>query len=198
MSEPAYQHMTEEEYLASEELSPVKREYVGGYVYALHGDTLAQAGASSRHGEVCVNLILALGPSTKKRRCSIYQSDMRVNCTTPVGKRVYYYPDVVATCEKVDGRAASISAPSLIVEVLSPRTRHTDLTDKIWAYTSLASLQTYLIVETDTRLVRAIERQPDDSWGERELSDAGEIELAYLGTTLTLDDVYDGVFQSNA
>lgn len=194
MSEPAYQHMTEEEYLASEELSPVKREYVGGYVYALHGDTLAQAGASSRHGEVCVNLILALGPSTKKRRCSIYQSDMRVNCTTPVGKRVYYYPDVVATCEKVDGKAASISAPSLIVEVLSPRTRHTDLTDKIWAYTSLESLQTYLIVEPDTRLVRAIERQPDGSWNERELNDTGEIELPHLGATLTLDDVYDGVF----
>lgn len=194
MTEPAYQHMTEEEYLASEELSPVKREYVGGYVYALHGDTLAQAGASSRHGEVCVNLILALGPSTKKRRCSIYQSDMRVNCTTPVGKRVYYYPDVVATCEPVDGKAASISAPSLIVEVLSPRTRHTDLTDKIWAYTSLESLQTYLIVEPDTRLVRAIERQPDGSWNERELNDTGEIELPHLGATLTLDDVYDGVF----
>ncbi|MFK7602681.1 hypothetical protein ACI3L1_10765 [Deinococcus sp. SM5_A1] len=44
MTEPAYQHMTEEEYLASEELSPVKREYVGGYVYALHGETLAQSG----------------------------------------------------------------------------------------------------------------------------------------------------------
>ncbi|MDV6374203.1 Uma2 family endonuclease [Deinococcus arenicola] len=164
MSEPAYQHMTEEEYLASEELSPVKREYVGGYVYALHGDTLAQAGASSRHGEITLNIAGNLQPLARTKRCKVYASDMRVNCATPVGKWVYYYPDVVATCEKVDGKAASISAPSLIVEVLSPRTRHTDLTDKIWAYTSLASLQTYLIVEADTRLVRAIERQPDDSW----------------------------------
>ncbi|MFK7602682.1 Uma2 family endonuclease [Deinococcus sp. SM5_A1] len=146
---------------------------------------------------MCVNLILSLAPSTKKRGCSIYQSDMRVNCTTPIGKRVYYYPDVVATCEQVDGKAASISAPSLIVEVLSPRTRHTDLTDKIWAYTSLESLQTYLIVEADTRLVRAIERQPDGSWSERELNDTGEIELSYLGATLTLDDVYDGIFQND-
>ncbi len=198
MSGRTYQAMTEEEYLASKELSPVKREYVGGYVYALHGDTLAQAGASSRHGKVCVNLILALGPSTKKRRCSIYQSDMRVNCTTPVGKRVYYYPDVVATCEKVDGKAASISAPSLIVEVLSPRTRHTDLTDKIWAYTSLESLRTYLTVEADTRLVRSIEQQLDGSWSERELNDAGEVELPYLSATLTLDEEYDGIFQSDA
>ncbi|CAM4012347.1 Uma2 family endonuclease [Deinococcus marmoris] len=194
MSEPAYQHMTEEDYLASEELSPVKREYVGGYVYALHGDTLAQAGASSRHGEITLNIAGNLQPLARKKHCKVYASDMRVNCTTPVGKRVYYYPDVVATCERVDGKAASISAPSLIVEVLSPRTRHTDLTDKIWAYTSLASLQTYLIVEADTRLVRAIERQPDDSWSERELSDTGEIELPYLGAMLTLDDVYDGVF----
>lgn len=194
MSEPAYQHMTEEEYLASEEISPVKREYVGGYVYALHGDTLAQAGASSRHGEVALNIASTLQPQARKQRCKMYASDMRVNCTTPTGKRVYYYPDVVATCEPVDGRATSVSAPGLIVEVLSPRTRHTDLTDKIWAYTSLASLQTYLIVEAETRFVRAIERQPDGSWQERELKDTGEIKLPYLGATLTLDDVYDGVF----
>lgn len=186
--------MTEEEYLASEELSPVKREYVGGYVYALHGDTLAQAGASSRHGEITLNIAGNLQPLARKKRCKVYASDLRVNCTTPVGKRVYYYPDVVATCEKVDGKAASVSAPSLIVEVLSPRTRHTDLTDKIWAYTSLESLQTYLIVEPDTRLVRAIERQPDGRWNERELNDTGEIELPHLGAKLTLDDVYDGVF----
>lgn len=194
MDERVFHPMTEEEYLASEELSPVKREYVGGYVYALHGETLAQAGASSRHGEVALNIAGTLQPLARKRRCKVYASDMRVNCTTPIGKRVYYYPDVVATCEKMDGKAASVSAPSLIAEVLSPRTCHTDLTDKIWAYTSLDSLQTYLIVEPDTRHVRAIERQPDGSWRERELSETGEIELPYLGATLTLDDVCDGVF----
>lgn len=197
MSEPVFQQMTErmseEEYLASEELSPFKREYVGGYVYALHGDTLAQAGASSRHGEIALNIVMALRPQARKQKCKLYASDMRVNTAMLTGKRVYYYPDVVATCEKVDGKASNISEPCLIVEVLSPRTRHTDLSDKIWAYTSLASLQTYLIVEPDSRLIRVIE-QHSGGWSERELLESGEIDLPCLGAALTLDEVYDGIF----
>ena len=40
MSDPALRLLTEEEYLSTEELSPVRREYVDGFVYA-------QAGASA-------------------------------------------------------------------------------------------------------------------------------------------------------
>ena len=186
------EQMSEEEYLRSEELSPIKREYVGGYVYGLHGDTLAQAGATSGQGQLCNNLILALVPNARKRGCSVYQADMRVYIQTPASKPTYYYPDVIATYEPMDKKAIRAQAPNLIVEVLSPRTRHTDLSDKIWAYTSLASLQLYLIVEPDTRLIRVIERS-GEGWAERELTETGQIELPFLGIVLTLDDVYDSV-----
>ena len=186
------EQMSEEEYLRSEELSLVKREYVGGYVYALHGETLAQAGATSGHGKLCSNLVLALLPNARKRGCSVYQADMRVYIQNPASKPTYYYPDIIVTCEAMDRKATRAQAPSLIAEVLSPRTRHTDLSDKIWAYTSLSSLHTYLIVEPDTRLIRAIERV-GEGWVEHELTETGQIELPFLGTTLTLDDVYDDV-----
>ena len=42
MSAPNLTPLSVAEYLRSEETSPVKREYVGGYVYPLHGGTRAQ------------------------------------------------------------------------------------------------------------------------------------------------------------
>ncbi|CAM3283916.1 hypothetical protein DESA109040_06570 [Deinococcus saxicola] len=38
MTEAAFKAMSVEEYLRSEELSPHKREYAGGFVYSLHGE----------------------------------------------------------------------------------------------------------------------------------------------------------------
>ena len=60
MSAPTFKAMSVEEYLRTEELSPVKREYVGGFVYPLHGQTKAQAGASRTHVAITVNIVSAL------------------------------------------------------------------------------------------------------------------------------------------
>ena len=49
MSEPAFQRMSVAEYLRTEPESPVKREYVDGFVYPLH----AQAGADDRGRSDC-------------------------------------------------------------------------------------------------------------------------------------------------
>ena len=46
--------MSVEESLRTEETSPYKREYVGGYVYPLHG-TRAQAGTSRGHVRITLN-----------------------------------------------------------------------------------------------------------------------------------------------
>lgn len=192
MSDPASLYMTEEEYLRTEELSPVKREYVAGYVYPLHGATLAQAGATSAHGELALAVASALRPFARHHGCKIYQSDMRVSLLTPTGKPSYFYPDVVATCEPMDRKSISTRAPCFIAEILSPGTSHTDLNGKLFTYTQLASLQTYLIINAERRLIRVIERR-EHGWSERELEGEGEINLPCLGATLTLEEVYDGV-----
>ncbi len=192
MSDPASQYMSEEEYLRTEELSPFKREYVAGFVYPLHGDTLAQAGATSGHGELCINLILALGLPARKQGCKIYQSDMRVNAQSPNGRAMYYYPDVVATCEPMERRTGSAKAPCFVAEVLSPGTSHTGRADKLFAYTALPSMQTYLIVDAERRHIRVIERQ-GEGWTEYELEGDGSVNLPCLGTSLTLEQVYEGV-----
>ncbi len=117
---------------------------------------------------------------------------MRVYATLPAGQQAYFYPDVVVTCEAITAEATSVREPCLLVEVLSPGTRHTDRTTKLLAYTTLPSLQTYLIVDPTRRLVRALERRGED-WTDRELSGTGEIPIPCLNTTLTLDDIYAGL-----
>ena len=71
----ALRKLTEAEYLASEETSPVKREYVDGFVYPLH----AQAGATGKPNKIAASLFAqrcrhrkepppARGPEPESRR----------------------------------------------------------------------------------------------------------------------------------
>lgn len=57
-----YEGMSVEEYLRTEESSPVKREYVHGFVYPL-----AQAGTSDAHALITGNIFAALRPHARKR-----------------------------------------------------------------------------------------------------------------------------------
>ncbi|MBB5232687.1 Uma2 family endonuclease [Deinococcus budaensis] len=194
MSDPAptFWEMSEEEYLRTEPESPVKREFFGGYVYPLHGATVAQAGVSAGHGEISVSLTLALAPAARRQGCRLFSADMRVYATPPAGQRAYFYPDVVVTCEAITAEATSVRNPCLVVEVLSASTGHSDRTTKLLAYTSLPSLQTYLIIDPTRRLVRVLARDAE-GWTDWELSGEGHVPIPCLNTTLTLDDVYAGV-----
>ncbi|MEF2278852.1 Uma2 family endonuclease [Deinococcus sp. YIM 134068] len=194
MSDPAptFWEMSEEEYLRTEPDSPIKREFFGGYVYPLHGPVVGQAGASSGHGKLTLRIGATLLFRSEGTGCSVYTADMRVNAVNPTGRRVYYYPDVVVTCETMPDEATVCHQPCLLVEVLSPSTGHTDRTDKLWAYTSLPSLQTYLIVDASKRFVRVVGRTAE-GWQETELVGEGLVPIPCLNMTLTLDDIYAGV-----
>lgn len=193
MSDPALRTMTEEEYLRTEELSPFKREYVWGFVYALHGDDTptAQAGATSRHGLICGNIQAALHRPARTGNCRLYQSDMKVLISQFSGVR-YYYPDLVLTCGPVADAATSLDSPCLIVEVLSPSTRDLDRREKLLAYTTLRSLQGYLLVDTAMRAARLYTRA-GERWNEHYLEDTGTLALPCVDVSLSLDEIYSGV-----
>lgn len=193
MTSSALRKISEEEYLRTEELSPFKREYVDGFVYALHGDDAvnAQAGATSRHGLICMNLGSALHRLALRQGCRLYQSDMRVRLPQP-GFTRYYYPDLVLTCDPVDDDATFIDTPCLVVEVLSPSTRDLDRREKLLAYTALSSVQGYLLVDTATRAARLYVRQ-GEGWDEQYAEGEGELRLPCLNVTVTLDEVYEGL-----
>lgn len=190
MSDPAFQRMSVEEYLRTEPDSPVKREYVNGFVYVLDNSegVRAQAGASAGHVGIAGNIFAFVRRPARRAGCRPAISDMKLWIE---GARTFYYPDVMVACgDQPDDYFET--APCLLVEVLSRRTAAIDRLAKYAAYTALPSLRTYLIVEQTERRVYAYQRQ-GDAWNLTEYEGQGDVPLPCLGISLSLDEIYEDV-----
>ena len=185
MSDPAIKPMSIEEHLRTEEKSPVKREYVGGFVYPLHG----QAGASKKHTLVGTNIIGTLYQDARKAGCRLYQNDMKL---VVEGSASFFYPDVMLACESDDGSTYAETSPCLLFEVLTENSDRHERFAKYLIYTTIPSLQTYLIVEQRERRVYAYGRE-GERWVLSDLQGGGSIDLPCLGRSLSLDEIYGGV-----
>jgi Uma2 family endonuclease len=188
MSEPALKPMSVAEYLRTEPDSPVKREYVDGFVYPLHG----QSGAGKAHVLISGNIYVALHASARQRGCRLYQSDMKLRIGSKNGGAKLFYPDVMAACGPNNVQDDFEIEPCLLIEVLSPSTAANDRLGKYNAYTALPSLQTYLLVEQTERYVHAFQRRGQE-WELSEVKGAGQIAVPCLGHALSLEEMYDGV-----
>lgn len=191
MSDPAFKAMSVEEYLRTEASSPVKREYVGGFVYPLHGAALAQAGASKNHVTIAANIVYALTPASRRSQCRLSASDMKLLIPDRV---TFYYPDVMVACGPDNGEAYFETEPCLLVEVLSSGTASNDRHAKYQAYTAVSSLQTYLIVEQAERRVYAYGRGVK-KWELSETVGQGSVAVPCLDLSLSLDEIYFGVLE---
>ncbi len=185
MTDSAFRAMSVDEYLRTEETSPVKREYVNGFVYPLH----AQAGTTDAHATIAGNIFAALRLLARRQGCFAYASDMRV---TGADRRTYYYPDVLVTYEPREDDAKFKVAPSTLVEVLSKSTAHTDHNAKYHAYTALPSLQTYVLVEQAERRVYVYARA-ETGWEMREYSGDETVPLPSMNAALSLNEIYEDV-----
>lgn len=66
----------------------------------------------------------------------------------------FYIPDVVVNCgEPLAGEDQFAPSPIIVVEVLSPSTKGRDLAEKLIDYFRMLSIQHYLLVDLERRLV---------------------------------------------
>src|SRR5262245_51494053 len=121
--------MTVEEYLAFENSSPMRHEFVAGRVYAMTGTT-------ARHNRIVSNIHARLRTATSKGTCAAYFIDLRVR----VARNRIYYPDAVVVCTPHHGDALLFETPCLVVEVTSAATRRIDRGEKLDAYLGIPSL----------------------------------------------------------
>ncbi len=171
--------ISEEEYLASEQVSDIRHEYIGGQAYAM-------AGAGYNHNCIAANIMRKFGNHLEGTPCATFVADMKVR----LGKD-YVYPDVLVDCGKLSGDDYFANSPVIIVEVLSPSTRKTDTTTKLIRYINLPSVQEYVLVEQDFVSVQVLRRsqhwQPEYFY----LGDA--VTFAPIGLTLAVEEIYDRV-----
>lgn len=148
-------YITPEEYLEIEENSPIKHEYIDGYIYAM-------AGALEAHVTIALNLATLLRNHVRGSGCRVYISDMKARIES---LNRFYYPDVMVTCDQRDQETAGYKRfPCLIIEVLSNSTEGFDRGDKFADYQTLESLQEYVLINTRKQRVECFRRNDQGLW----------------------------------
>ena len=174
--------ITVEEYLENEKISPVKHEYVYGEIYSM-------AGTSANHNRIVRSLITSLSIHLRNSACEPFFGDIKVR----VSPNVYYYPDVLVSCEENPENPYFRNQPVLIAEVLSPSTKEIDRREKLLFYQQMPSVHEYVIVEQEKMHVEIHRRQPDGRWityfyNDNDLDE--QIEFQSVGLKLSLEDIY--------
>jgi len=178
MSSHALQlHLSEAEYLAGEEISDIKHEYIDGQVYAM-------SGASANHNRLAGNVHTAFNVHLKGKSCQPYTSDMKVK----IGSR-YFYPDVMVDCSDVEGYFTE--TPVILVEVLSKSTKQIDKTIKLNSYIKIPTLQEYVLIEQDSVEIEILRRKT--GWQPEYYFLGDSLSFESIALILTVEEIYDRV-----
>jgi Uma2 family endonuclease len=170
-----------EDYLEGEKISPVKYEFVYGEVYAM-------AGTSDNHNRIVNEIVARLVVHLRDSRCEPFSGEIKVR----VSLNVYYYPDVLVSCEENPENPYFRNKPILIIEVLSPSTQEIDRREKLLFYQQMPSVQEYAVVEQKKMHVEIHRRQPDGRWITYYFNQNAdeEVEFQSVELTMTLGEIY--------
>lgn len=175
-----------DEYLKFEDEHEERHEYVRGQIFAM-------SGATEAHNAICSNLHGILYQLLDGSKCRVFQHGMKVRVETT---DCFYYPDIMVTCEPYDGKSVFKSLPTIIIEVLSPSTKHIDRREKLVAYRTLESLQQYILVHQDRFLVEVYTRNTATEWIVSMLHERQEVTLrisAELQPKIPVSSIYRSV-----
>ena len=174
------------DYLAGEELSDVKHEYLGGTVHAM-------AGSTNRHSAISTNAVGFLLAQLRGKPCRPFGSDTKIRIEYPDHTR-FYYPDALVACHMNPPTDHFQDHPAVVIEVLSDSTRRTDLGEKRDAYLTIASLKALLFVEPDSPEVLVHRRKPEGGFAvEIFAGHDAVIPLPEIEAELPLADLYERI-----
>jgi Uma2 family endonuclease len=178
-----------ENYLEGEKVSPVRHEY-------FHGEVYAMADASDNHGRIAINLTTALSIHLRDSNYEPFFRDIKIRVTPSV----YYYPDILVTCEENPENPYFRNNPILIIEIVSKSTERIDRREKVFLYQQIESLQEYVVVDQYRKKIQVHRRQTNGGWITYFFDDADEsVELSSIDLNIPLHEIYRRVtFEPNA
>jgi len=138
-------HVSVEEYLEGEKRSEIRHEYIGGEVYAM-------SGGSEVHNLICGNLYAAVRQHLRGNPCKVFMADMKLRLNIAEDD-VFYYPDLLVTCDPADNEPYFKTKPVVLVEVLSPSTERLDRREKFLSYIALPTLKEYVLIDQSKQAV---------------------------------------------
>ena len=175
--------MSPAEYLAAENASTEKHEYVNGQIYAMSGGT-------PTHARVMFNAGRTLAARFEPG-CMVFSSDLRIRVPET---EMYTYPDVAMVCGRAEldprDRTAVLN-PSVLVEVLSPSTAGYDRGAKFAHYRHISSLRHYVVIDGDQGAVEVFTRREDGTWAVEFSEETGT--FGVLGERLPVAELWLGL-----
>lgn len=171
------------EYLAGEELSAEKHEYLDGIVHMM-------AGGSAGHDRIATNVVCILGNQLRGKRCEAFSADTRIRIRADKGE-FYYYPDASVDCSGRANDSKYSENPTVVFEVLSPSTERVDRVEKLQNYQRIPSLEFYVIIDQH-RIAVTIHRRTTDGWTTEFISDKGaSLDLPCIACSLSIAEIYE-------
>jgi len=175
-----------------EQDGPYRYEMIGGLVYNM-------APPSQEHTTISFNITKIfkdqLGSGTPYR---VFQEQLVAIPNHKPSKQ----PDVVVTCNIADwskkyrkAKFHRIERPLIVVEILSPSTQDLDRTEKFTHYTSIPSLEIYMLVSQDEEQVEIFRRE--NNWVSEIFTSGQTILLVQMDLEVPLAEIYQDVFSED-
>jgi Uma2 family endonuclease len=177
------------DYVAAEDASDVKHQFVDGEVFDMSGGTPVHARLGLAVGRELDNQLAG-------RPCQPFSSDLRVRTGS-----LTTYPDCTVVCGKLERDPEdrnTILNPTVIVEVLSDTTERFDRGEKAERYRQIPSLREYVLVNQHRKHLELFRRVPeasDHGWIFVEAGEGGRLELESIGCTLEVDRLYGRILE---
>lgn len=149
------------------------------------------SGAQRRHDRVVTNAIGALVAKLRDHQCQPGTADLAVKISARKVRR----PDVLVDCGPTPEEALYAHHPVLVIEVLSPSTRQTDLIRKLDEYHGVHSLLYILLLEPMEPIgVLHHRAEPGGRWESAAIEGLeANVDLPYLSCRLAFADLYRGL-----
>jgi Uma2 family endonuclease len=171
------------DYLAVEEMSTVKHEFLDGEIYAM-------AGGSPLHAALSIAVAARLLDAARGGPCRVFSSDLRIRVPAT---GLASYPDVSVVCgppRRDPESPDTVTNPTLLVEVLSDSTIEYDLGEKFEHYKQIDTLKEVVFVWQSERKVAIRRREGVETWVSITAGPGSIVRLAALACDLTVDDLY--------
>ena len=177
-----------EEYLDWERSTERKHEFHKGTLFAMPAHKFI-------HNIIAVNLLGSLVVRGKDRNCEFFGGDRRIHIPQD---DFFTYPDISIVCPTpvtLNEDGENILNPAVVVEVLSPSTRHYDPEEKFQLYRDIPTLQEYILVDSETVGITAWRIDERKEWAPEEYHLLGEsLYLPVISLNLPLAEIYEGTY----
>lgn len=178
-TDPHYRLLTAEEFLRIDFGPDMKAELDDGVIRMMGGGT-------RDHARVQANLLALVRGALRGSGCRPYGSDMAVRTQD----RSVRYPDLTIDCGSASDRPEDLvlSDPRVIVEVLSPSTRQSDLNVKKNEYRAVLSVDAIVFIDVEQETL-SVHQRIDGGWTETVFA-ARDVVLPSLDLTIPHAEIF--------